>query len=82
VLLARVQCMATKAGLSFMWQGAWEFDQKSGTGSVKLRKDGRLRGGFKIADGDDSTFIAERAEEPEEPIADPPSYRDKWRRRW
>jgi len=30
----------------------------------------------------ESTFIAERAEQPDEPIPDPPSYRDKWRRRW
>jgi len=56
VLLARVKCMATKSGVSFMWQGAWEYDQMSGTGSVKLRKDGRLAGKFKIEGGDDSTF--------------------------
>ena len=39
-------------------------------------------GKLKIKDGDDSTFIAERSEGPAEPIPDPPSYRDKWRRRW
>jgi hypothetical protein len=54
----------------------------SGTGSVRLGKDGRLRGRIKIKDGDESTFVAERAEEPVDSIPDPPSYRDKWRRRW
>lgn len=82
VLLAYVYCNVTKTGVSFQWRGAWEYDPVSGTGSVKLRKDGRLSGRIKIKDGDESTFIAERAEEPEEPIPDPPSYRDKWRRRW
>ena len=82
VLLAYVDCKVTKAGVSFTWKGAWEYDPVSGTGSVKLRKDGRLSGRIKIKNGDESTFIAERAEEPEEPIPDPPSYRDKWRRRW
>ncbi len=84
-LLAYVNCRATKAGVSFKWEGAWEYDQKSGSGSVKLAKDGRLQGKFRIKDGDSSTFIAERAEEPDEPIPNPPSYRDKWggpRRRW
>ena len=82
VLLAHVNCKVTKTGVSFTWKGAWEYDPISGTGSVKLRKDGRLSGRIKIKNGDESTFIAERAEEPEEPIPDPPSYRDKWRRRW
>jgi hypothetical protein len=45
-----------------------------------LRKDGKLHGRIKIQDGDESTFVAERADEPDEPIPDPPSYRDKWRR--
>lgn len=81
-LLAYVNCKATKAGVSFTWAGAWEFDQMSGTGSVRLGKDGRLKGKIKIRDGDDSTFIAERAGEPAAPIRDPPSYRDKWKRRW
>jgi hypothetical protein len=82
VLLAYVNCKPTNAGVSFTWEGAWEFDQVSGTGSVKLDKDGRLKGKFKIKDGDDSTFIAERTQEPDEPIPNPPSYRDKWKRRW
>jgi len=80
-LLAYVNCKPTKMGVSFTWHGAWEFDPLSGTGSVRLRKDGRIAGKIRIKDGDDSTFIAERAEEPGEPIPDPPSYRDKWRRR-
>ena len=82
-LLANVNAMATKSGVSFMWMGAWEYDQMSGTGSVKLRKDGRLKGEFRIKKGDSCTFIAERTDPPDEPIPDPPSYRDKWRRgRW
>ena len=81
VLLAYVNCKATKAGVSFTWEGAWEFDQVSGTGSVKLGKDGRLRGKFKIKNGDESTFLAERTTAPDVPIPSPPSYRDKWRRR-
>ncbi len=81
-LLASVNCRPTKAGVSFTWQGAWEFDQVSGSGSVKLGKDGKLKGTFRIKDGDSSTFVAERAAEPDEPIPDPPRYREKWRRRW
>ena len=37
-LLANVNAMATKSGVSFMWMGAWEYDQMSGTGSVKPAK--------------------------------------------
>lgn len=81
-LLAYVTWRPTTAGMSFTWKGAWEFDQLSGTGQVRVGKDGRLRGKFRIKQGDDSTFVAERAEEPDDPIPDPPSYRDKWRRRW
>lgn len=81
-LLAQVNARPTKAGVSFTWKGAWEFDQLSGTGTARVRKDGRLYGKIKIKNGDDSTFEAERAEAPAEPIPDPPSYRDKWRRRW
>ncbi len=78
-LLAYVNVRPTKTGLSFTWIGAWEYDQVSGTGSVRLGKDGRLKGKLKIKDGDESTFIAERAEAPATPIEEPPSYRDKWR---
>jgi len=79
-LLAYIDAKPTRSGVSFTWEGAWEFDPMSGTGSVKLGKDGRLTGKFKIRGGDESTFTAERAAAPDEPISDPPSYRDKWRR--
>ncbi|MBM4320520.1 MAG: hypothetical protein FJ125_11310 [Deltaproteobacteria bacterium] len=79
-LLAYVGCRPTKAGVSFTWEGAWEYDQMSGSGSVTLGKDGRLKGVIRIKDSDSSKFVAERAEEPAEPIPPPPSYRDKWRR--
>ena len=79
-LLAFVNARATKTGVSFGWEGAWEYDPVSGTGSVKLGRDGRLRGEIRIRNGDKSRFLAERAEEPDEPIPEPPSYRDKWRR--
>lgn len=82
VLLAHVTCKLNKQSVSFTWTGAWEFDQLSGSGNAKLGKDGRLKGVIKITNGDRSTFIAERAVEPDEPIQDPPSYRDKWRRRY
>jgi hypothetical protein len=81
-LLAYVNWSPTKAGASFTWEGAWEYDPKRGTGSVKLGKDGRLRGRIKIENGDESTFVGDRVRAPAEPIPDPPSYRDKWRRRW
>lgn len=80
-LLAFVNCKPTNTGVSFTWEGAWEFDHVSGTGSVKLGKDGQLQGRIKIKDGDASTFVAEMASEPERPIPEPPSYRDKWRGR-
>jgi hypothetical protein len=81
-LLAYVNCKPTKSGISFTWEGAWEFDQMSGSGRVRLGKDGRLRGVIRIKDGDSSQFIAERSVEPDKPIQEPPSYRDKWRKRW
>ena len=82
-LLAHVSCKPTKAGVSFTWEGAWEYDPISGTGSVKLAKDGRLKGKISIKEGDRSTFIAERTGAPERPIPEPPSYGDKWGgRRW
>ncbi len=81
-LLAYVNVKPTKSGASFTWEGAWEYDPMSGTGSVRLGKDGKLRGRIKIKHGDESTFVAVRASEPTEAIPAPPSYRDKWRRRW
>jgi hypothetical protein len=81
-LLAYLNCKPTKSGVSFTWEGAWEFYQMSGSGRVTLRKDGRLRGIIRINDGDSSRFIAEGSVEPDAPIQEPPSYRDKWRRRW
>jgi hypothetical protein len=81
-LLAYVNCKPTKSGVSFTWEGAWEYDPMSGSGRVTLGKDNRLRGVIKFKDGDSSTFIAVRATEPDEAIQDPPSYRDKWKRRW
>ena len=77
-LLAYVNARPTKTGVSFTWSGAWEYDQVSGTGSVKLGRDGRLKGRIRIKDGDESTFVAVRADPPHRPIPDPPSYRDKW----
>ena len=78
-LLAYVNAKPTQTGVSFTWEGAWEFDQVSGSGRVTLGRDGRLKGVFRIKDGDSSTFIAARAKEPDEAIPHPPSYRDKWR---
>lgn len=77
-LLAHVKVKPTKTGASFTWKGAWEYDQMSGTGRVKLGADGKLHGYIKIKNGDDSTFIAERSSPPAKPIPEPPSYRDKW----
>ncbi len=79
-LLAYVKARSIKTGISFTWKGAWEYEQMSGTGTAKLGENGQLIGKIKIKNSDDSSFIAERAEEPGEPIPSPPSYRDKWRR--
>jgi hypothetical protein len=79
-LLADVNCRPTKSGVSFTWEGAWEFDQMSGTGRVALGKDGLLKGVIRLKSGVSSRFVAERSVAPAEPIAAPPSYRDKWRR--
>lgn len=80
-LLAYVDCRPSRGSVSFTWEGAWEFDPMSGSGRVTLRRDGRLDGVIRIRGGDSSTFLAERAAAPEEPIPPPPSLRDKWRRR-
>ena len=80
-ILAHVNCKPTKTGVSFTWEGSDEYDPISGTGTAKLGKDGRIKGTIKIKNGDSTTFVAERTSEPTEPIAEPPSYRDKWRRR-
>ena len=61
VLLAHVNCRSTKMGVSFTWHGSWEYDPVSGTGSVRLREDGRLTGRIRIKDGDEISFVAERA---------------------
>jgi len=81
-LLANVKCWPTKSGVSFTWQGVWEYDVLSGSGSVKLRKDGQLTGKFRIKGGDESTFRAIRTEEPDEDIPEPPRYPRKWGRKW
>jgi hypothetical protein len=81
-LLAYVNYKPTKTGVSFTWEGAWEYDEMSGNGRVVLAKDGRLKGTFRIKNGDSSSFVAVHAGEPDKPIPSPPSYRDKWRRRW
>lgn len=52
----------------------------SGSGRVRLGKDGRLRGDLRIKGNDGSTFVAERSVAPDRPIPHPPSYRDKWKR--
>ena len=46
-LLTYVDVRPTKSGASFTWAGAWEYDAMSGTGSVWLGKDGRLRAGLR-----------------------------------
>jgi hypothetical protein len=80
-LVAYVNWRPTKTGVSFTWEGAWEYDPMSGSGRVTLSNDGRLKGSIRIKDGDSSTFVAVRAAAPDEPLSPPPSYRDKWRRR-
>lgn len=79
-LLAYVDVRPTKTGASFTWEGAWEYDPMTGSGIVKLARDGSLRGRLKIHRGDESDFVAVRTGEPGAPIPDPPSYRDKWGR--
>ena len=49
---------------------------------MKVGRDGTLKGTLRIKDGDSTSFTAERTKAPDGPIQSPPSYRDKWRRRW
>jgi hypothetical protein len=79
-ILADVNARFVRNGVSFTWAGASEFDPIAGTGRARLGKDGRLKGTLVITGGDKSTFVAERSEEPSQPIPDPPSYHEKWRR--
>ncbi len=77
-LLAHVTAKPNKTGVSFRWKGVWEFDEHSGTGTVRVGEDGRLRGMFRIKGSDDSTLVAERADAPNKPIKDPPPFGPKW----
>ncbi|MEO5725846.1 MAG: hypothetical protein ABI134_16185 [Byssovorax sp.] len=79
-ILADVNARFVRNGVSFTWAGASEFDPIAGTGRARLGKDGRLKGTLVITGGDKSTFLAERTEEPSEPIPYPPSYQEKWHR--
>jgi hypothetical protein len=56
---ARARCPGS-VGVSFTWEGAWEYDQMSGSGRVALGKDGRLKASIRIKDGDSSTFVVVR----------------------
>lgn len=78
-LLAYVNCAVIKSGISFTFEGTWEYDPIFGSGNVRLRKDGKLSGKIRIKGGDESAFIAERTVEPEDHIQHPPRLRDKWR---
>lgn len=82
-LLAYVTWQVNRASLSFAWHGAWEFDEMSGRGNVKLGRNGRLAGTLTIKNDGKATFVAERADAPAGPIAHPLSWRDRWgSRRW
>ena len=80
-LIADIRARPTATGVAFTWTGAWEWDPMSGDGDARIGEGGRLTGTLSIRDGDHSTFTAVRADQPDEPIPDPPSYRDKWRGR-
>jgi hypothetical protein len=56
--------------VSFAWQVGVGVRSGLGSGSVTLERDGRLKGKFRIKDGDASTFVGERADAPDEPIRD------------
>ena len=81
-LIADLELMPTKTGARFTWEGMWEWDSMTGTGTLRLAKNGqKLHGTIKIKQGDSSTFVAEKTSEPNQQIPNPPRYRDKWRRR-
>ena len=71
-ILADVNARFVRNGVSFTWAGASELDPIAGTGRAGLAKDGRLKGTLVINGGDKSTFLAERTEEPSQPIPDSP----------
>jgi hypothetical protein len=78
-IVAEVHCLFSGTGVSFTLHGHSEYDPISGTGRVKLRKDGRLSGTIRLEGGNESTFLAERTEEPSRPI-ELVDGRKKWRR--
>lgn len=67
-IIAHVQCQFVRNAVSFSFEGFSEYDPISGAGRVKLGKDGRLSGKLQIRDGDETTFMAERTQEPSTPI--------------
>ena len=79
-LLARLKAIPTKDGLSFIWQGAWEYDEMAGSGSVWITDNEQLEGELHIDNGDSSMFWAKRVRKPKQPLQDPPSYYHKWHR--
>jgi len=81
-LLAYVKCRPIKTGVAFTWKGVWEFDRMCGSGRVTLSTHEQLAGVIRIRNGDSSTFVAVRTEKPSGRIPPPPSYRDKWGKRW
>lgn len=64
----RVSDSRTEPKLEFSWEGDSEGDALSGRGWAVLRE-GRLEGCFFIHQGDDSSFVAERASRRKEPRA-------------
>lgn len=82
-IVASVNCTFVRNGISFTFEGHSEYDPISGSGRAKLRQDGRLSGKIRLKGGDESTFLAERTEEPATPIElMSGARRSKWGRRW